>query len=131
MGGLVTLGQLGSSILSVSWATIGLFIALFMFVLTLVAKVIVAFWGGRAILDRLVANRQPGYWADFGSLALGAFIYEVLRFIPVLGWIVAVIVTLVGLGAVYFVLRDTLRPSPPEETIEPPEMDEAPQLKKA
>jgi hypothetical protein len=131
LGGLITLGQLGSSILSVSWAAIGLFVAVFMFVLTLVAKVIVAFWGGRWLLDRLSANRQPSYWADFGSLALGAFIYEALRFIPVLGWIVAIIVTLVGLGAVFFVLQDTLRPSPPEEMIEPPDMDQTPQLKKA
>ena len=131
LSGLITLGQLGSSVLSVSWAAIGLFIALFMFVLTLVAKVIVAYWGGREILGRVAPDRQPGYWADFASLALGAFIYEVLRFIPVLGWLVAIVVTLVGLGAVFFVLRDTMRPSTPEETIEPPDMDEAPQLKKA
>jgi cytoskeletal protein CcmA (bactofilin family) len=131
-GGLITLGQLGGSILSVSWAAIGLFVAVFMFVLTLVAKVIVAFWAGRSLLDRLAPDRQPGYWAGFSSLALGAFIYEVLRFIPVLGWIVAVIVTLVGLGAIYFVLRDTLRPPPSEEMPpEPPGTDEAMQLKKA
>lgn len=131
LGGLITLGQLGGSILSVSWATIGLFVALFMFVLSLVAKVVVALWAGRGILDRLAPNRQAGYWAEFASLALGAFIYEALRFIPVFGWILAVIVTLVGLGAVFFVLRDTLRPSAPKEMPEPPEMDEAPQLKKA
>jgi|GEM_PF-3365871 len=115
LGGLITFGQLSGAILGLSWTAIGFIVAAFSFVVSMVAKVIVAFWAGRWILDRLAPERQPGYWTDFASLALGAFIYEILRAIPVIGLIIAVIVTLVGLGAAYFVLRDTFRPSPPKE----------------
>jgi hypothetical protein len=55
---------------------------------------------------------QPGWVTDFWSLALGAFIYEVLRIIPFLGWLIGVLVTLVGLGAIYFVVREIMRPAP-------------------
>ncbi len=115
LGGLITFGQLSGAILGLSWTAIGFIVAAFSFVVSMVAKVIVAFWAGRWILDRLAPERQPGYWTDFASLAIGAFIYEILRAIPVIGWIIAIIVTLVGLGAAYFVLRDTFRPSPPKE----------------
>lgn len=125
LGGLITFGQLSGAILGLSWSAIGFIVAAFSFVASLVAKVIVSFWAGRWILDRLAPERQPGYWTDFASLALGAFIYEILRAIPVVGWIIAAIVTLVGLGAAYFMLRDTFRPPPPSETPKVPEPEPA------
>lgn len=125
LGGLITFGQLSGAILGLSWTAIGFTVAAFWFVVSLVAKVIVSFWAGRWILDRLAPERKPGYWTDLASLALGAFIYEILRAIPIVGLIIAVIVTLVGLGAAYFVLRDTFRPSPPPEAPKVPEPESA------
>jgi uncharacterized membrane protein len=49
----------------------------------------------------------------FASLALGAAIYEILRAIPVVGIVIAVLVTLVGLGAIYVALRERIRRAPP------------------
>jgi hypothetical protein len=113
LGGLVTFGQLLGDILGIGGATLGLAVALFIFVFSLVTKAIVAYLGGRLILTRLSAQTEPGWWTDFAFLALGALIYEILRAIPILGIIVAVIVTLVGLGAIYVALREKLRPTPP------------------
>jgi cytoskeletal protein CcmA (bactofilin family) len=113
LGGLVTFGQLLGDILGIGGATLGLAVALFIFVFSLVTKAIVAFLGGRLILTRLSAQTEPGWWTDFAFLALGALIYEILRVIPILGIIVAVIVTLIGLGAIYVAFREKMRPTPP------------------
>jgi cytoskeletal protein CcmA (bactofilin family) len=120
---LVTFGQLLGDILGIGGATLGLAVALFIFVFSLVTKAIVAFLGGRLILTRLSAQTEPGWWTDFASLALGALIYEILRVIPILGIIVAVIVTLIGLGAIYVALREKMRPTTP--TAPPPTAEAA------
>jgi cytoskeletal protein CcmA (bactofilin family) len=112
VGGFITFGRLFNDILGLGGASLGLVIAAFIFVLSLVTKAVVAFLGGRLILTRLAPQMQPGWVTDFWSLALGAFIYEVLRIIPFLGWLIGVLVTLVGLGAIYFVVRETMRPAP-------------------
>lgn len=112
LGGLVTFGDLFGDILGLGGTTLALAVTGFLFVLSLVTKAIVAFWGGQLILTRLAPQTQTGRRANFWALAAGALIYEILRLIPVLGWLLAVIVTLVGLGAIYFVLREGLRPAP-------------------
>jgi hypothetical protein len=123
LGGLVTFGQLGGKIFGIGGATIGLAVALFIFVFSLVTIAIVAYLGGRLLLNRLSPQAEPGWWTDFASLALGAAIYEILRAIPVVGLVVAVLVTLVGLGAIYHALRERIRPAPPTT---PTPMAEAP-----
>jgi hypothetical protein len=113
LGGLVTFGQLGGKIFGIGGATIGLAVALFIFVFSLVTIAIVAYLGGRLILSRLSPQTESGWWMDFASLALGAAIYEILRAIPVVGIVIAVLVTLVGLGAIYVALRERIRRAPP------------------
>jgi hypothetical protein len=88
-------------------------VALFIFIFSLVTKAIVAYLGGRLILNRLSAQAEPSWWTDFAFLALGALIYEIMRAIPIVGIIVAVIVTLVGLGAIYVAFREKMRPTLP------------------
>lgn len=105
LGGLVTFGQLSSNILGLGGTALGFAVAAFLFVLTIVTKAVVAFWGGRLLLSRLSPQMQPGWTTDFLALVLGALIYEILRAIPFLGWLIAVIVMIVGLGAIYLALR--------------------------
>lgn len=113
LGGVVTFGQLFGTVLALGGAALGLAVTVFLFVVSLVTKAIVAFYGGRLILTRLVPQSQTGRWADLWSLLTGALVYELLRALPLgLGWLIGVIVTLVGLGAIYFVVRDAFRPAP-------------------
>jgi hypothetical protein len=115
LGGLVTFGQLFSAILGLGGAALGLTVSAGLFVLALVTKVIIAYLVGRLILSRLAPQSLTGRWGDLGALALGAAIYEVLRAIPFgLGWVIGAIVTLIGVGAIYFVVRQALRPAAPE-----------------
>ena len=114
LGGLVTFGTLLGDILGIGGATIGLAVALFVFIFFLVTKAIVAFLGGRLILNRVAPQSDPGWLTDFTALALGALIYEILRAIPIVGWIVAAIVILVGLGAIVALIWERIRPEPTE-----------------
>ncbi len=120
LGGLVTLGDLFGDLLGLGAAALGLAITVFLFVVALVTKAIVLFLGGRLILDRLAPQRQTGSRGDFWALASGALIYEILRFIPLLGWLLDVSVTLIGLGAIYFALRERYRPAAPLAPTAPP-----------
>ena len=110
LGGLVTFGQLSGNILGLGATALGFAVATFLFVLTIVTKAVVAFWGGRLLLARLSPQMQPGWTTDFLALVLGAFIYEILRAIPFIGWLIAVIVMIVGLGAIYLALRGEKEP---------------------
>ena len=114
LGGLVTFGTLLGDILGIGGATIGLAVALFVFIFFLVTKAIVAFLGGRLILNRVAPQSEPGWLTDFAALALGALIYEILRAIPIVGWIVAALVILVGLGAIVALIWERIRPEPTE-----------------
>jgi len=110
LGGLITFGNLFSVILSVGGAALGLTVTGGLFVLGLVTKVIVGYLVGRLILSRLAPQSLTGRWGDLAALATGGFVYEVLRAVPFgFGWLVGVIVTLIGVGAIYFVVREALR----------------------
>jgi hypothetical protein len=87
-------------------ASLGMIIALFSILVALVSKTLIAFIGGRLIFKRFAPNMdQDEYWNEVLFLAVGAFIYALLRSIPLgLGLLVGTIVTLVGLGAVIFTL---------------------------
>jgi len=113
LGGVVTFGQLSGTILGLGATALGFAIATFLFVLTIVTKAVVAFWGGRLLLARLSPQMQPGWQTDFLALVLGALIYEILRAIPLVGWLIAIVVMIVGLGAIYLALRGEKQPAEP------------------
>lgn len=106
LGNLVTFGSLLGDILGVGGATLGFAISVFAFTLAVVSKIIVAYLGGRFILARVAPQMEPGGWTDFWMLVLGVLIYEILRAIPVAGWLIGVVVTLAGLGAIWLVMRE-------------------------
>ena len=63
-----------------------------------ISKVIVAYLMGELILRRFSSRAaERKLW----PLLLGVIIYALLRAIPVLGWVIGLIVTLLGLGAVW------------------------------
>jgi cytoskeletal protein CcmA (bactofilin family) len=120
LGGVVTFGELFNDILGIGGAALTLLVVAFTFMMALVTKTIVAQLGGRWILKRVSQKTEPTFWRDFGALALGAFLYEVLRAIPLgVGWLISIIVTILGLGAIYFVLREKLLPGVPKKTKAP------------
>ena len=67
-------------------------------------------------------------WLNILSLVLGALIYELLRIISIVGWIVALITILVGLGTMFIVARQRPQPDTPASVPPLPEIDPAPEL---
>lgn len=119
LGGLITLGELFNDILGLGGAALAFIVAAFTFTVSLVTKAVVSYLGGRWVLNRLSPSLEGGFGYDLGALALGVFIYEILRAIPLgLGWLISVIVTVLGLGAIYYALRVKPLPAAPEAPAE-------------
>ena len=118
---LITFGQLTTGIVTVGGVLLALLVVAFAVTLALITKIIVAYLGGRLILARLAPQMTSGFGRDFVALVIGMVIYELVRAIPFgFGWLIGVLVTLIGLGAFYFMLRDSRgslslhRPTAPE-----------------
>jgi hypothetical protein len=108
--GLVTYGQLFGTVLGLGSAALGLTVTVFWFVLSLLTKVVVGYLVGRLVLQRAAPAWLASNYGDLLALATGVLAYEVLRALPLgLGWLIGVVVTLLGLGAIYFVVREALR----------------------
>lgn len=95
--GLVTLGGLAGFVIAA-----GLFVAFALALATgvavgLLAPIVAAFLGGRLILRRPWPDDLGGRTL---ALLVGVAVYAVLQALPFVGWLVALAVTLFGLGAI-------------------------------
>lgn len=102
---VLTLGELTGSVITLGLAALFFALVAFVFIATTVSQLLVSFLVGRAIWTRL-STGTGGRWTGLGYIALGAVIYEILRAIPVLGFILAVVVMFFGIGAIYLYWRD-------------------------
>lgn len=100
--GWITFGELTGAVLTLSGSFLLFALFTFLFMAYIVAKVVVGYTGGRWILTRFkVGSQSASRWLHVGYLALGVLIYEVLRAIPVVGWLVALLVVVTGVGAMF------------------------------
>jgi hypothetical protein len=100
--GVITFGELAGAVLSISAGVLGLALLGFLVVSYILAKLIVAYWAGRLILGRALADpANRGH--QFAYLALGLFLYEALRAVPVAGWLLSLVAMFLGLGVLFIV----------------------------
>ena len=104
--GIITLGGLAGTTVWTGGLTMALLVFFFSVAVTYVTKVVVSFLGGRVILARL----QPD-WAEgrIWPLVVGVVLFVIITAIPILGWLVSLIVVLLGLGALWLLGRDVYR----------------------
>lgn len=93
---LVTRGGLSSTIFGIGFSGLALLVAAFTLLVSYASKLVIAYLVG----DLLLAKAAPEltgrrYWA----MAIGVLIYPLIRSIPFLGWLIEVIVTIIGVGA--------------------------------
>jgi len=106
--GVLTLGGLGWTIIGVGFSSLGLTLTTFVLLVSYGSKLVISFWGGKWLLERFVPQAaETKIW----PLVLGVLIYVLLRAIPVLGWIIGVIVTLIGMGAMWLVFKEWRKPA--------------------
>jgi cytoskeletal protein CcmA (bactofilin family) len=94
--GLVTLGGLIPAIVSIGVLTDAVLVVAFLISVFYVAPVVVSFLGGRMLLGQFQPDPAAGRVLP---LVIGILLYVILRAIPIVGAVVAVIVVLLGLGA--------------------------------
>ncbi|MFV1858129.1 MAG: hypothetical protein ACC647_02130 [Anaerolineales bacterium] len=99
----LTLTALAWAFWGVAFSGLGLAFSLFMVSFVWLSKAIVATLIGVIILQR-VYPRALEYRSS--ALVLGLLIYLLLFLIPVIGWVVALIVTVLGLGALFLSIRE-------------------------
>ncbi len=107
----IVLGRLGLGGLVATITGLGLIgdatiLAGFLITALYVTKAIFGFLAGRLLLERL----QPTWAASrVWPLVIGVVLFVIVRAIPILGWLIGLIVTLLGLGALWLMGRETLR----------------------
>lgn len=102
--GVITLGGLAKTILTVGFSSLGLTLAIFGLLVAYLSKLVVCFITGKLILEKTAPEAAKTLsW----PLVLGIAIYVLLRAVPFFGWWVGVFVTLIGIGAIGLVLRDS------------------------
>jgi cytoskeletal protein CcmA (bactofilin family) len=94
--GLITLGGLIPAIISIGVLIDAVLVVAFLISVFYLAPVVVGFLGGRMLLGRFQPDRASGRVLP---LVIGIVLYVILRAIPILGVVVAVVVVLLGLGA--------------------------------
>ena len=104
--GLVTLGGLVPAIVSIGLLIEAVLVVAFLISVFYLAPVVVSFLGGRMLLGRFQPEGAAGRVLP---LVVGVLLYVVLWAIPILGAIVAVVVILLGLGALTIWAWQTVR----------------------
>jgi cytoskeletal protein CcmA (bactofilin family) len=100
---VITLGGLAGTIFGVGFSGLAIVFAVFSLLVQYGSKVVIAFLGGRWILEKLA----PQYAENKAlPLLLGVVLYVLLRAIPFFGWLLSVFVTLLGLGAMWLLYRE-------------------------
>jgi cytoskeletal protein CcmA (bactofilin family) len=104
--GVITLGGLAGTTAWTGILTMALLVFFFSIAVTYITKVVVSFLGGRLILARLKPD-----WAEgrIWPLVVGVVLFIVITAIPILGWLVNLVVVLLGLGALWLLGRDAYR----------------------
>ena len=70
------------------------------------SKIVFGLLVGRMVLERIQEPRGAGrVW----PLVLGVVLFTIVRAIPILGWLIGFVVTLLGLGALWLMLWEALR----------------------
>jgi len=104
--GLLSIGLLGNlffglGLISLVWVSL-----FFTILLKYTSKIVVAFWLGKMIMEK---GKQPDDKNDLLKLSLGILLFVSGSAIPFIGWLISVSVTLIGLGAMWYVLQSQNR----------------------
>ena len=99
----VTLWSLAWAWWGVSLSALALAFSLFLVAIAFISKIILAYWFGRLLFERFSSSpnmRKP--W----PLLVGLTIYVILSGVPYLGWAISLLVTFLGLGAIWLAYTD-------------------------
>ena len=106
---IVTLGGLAGAVFGIGFTSLGLAFAIFILLVVVVSKVVVAYLIGSSLFKLITRNDTENKWL---ALIIGVLVYVLLRTIPVFGTLVNILVTLFGLGAMWLIIWDKKKAKP-------------------
>ncbi len=107
---LLTLGAVSGPVFGLGFSALGLAVAVFGFLVSTGSKVVFSVLIGQLLVGKIAPQAShPKVWA----LLTGVLIYALIRPIFLLGWLVAIIATVVGVGAMYLAYRAGRAPAAP------------------
>lgn len=107
---VITLGGLSDTIFGIGFSSLGLALTILNFLVGYGSKLVVAYLAGKMILQSLAPQSAD---RKIWPLLLGVSLYVLFRAIPIVGWFIGVIVTLIGLGAIWLVFQQERRTPAP------------------
>ncbi|MCJ7700727.1 MAG: polymer-forming cytoskeletal protein [Anaerolineales bacterium] len=108
---MLTLGSLAGEMITISSFSFFGLLALFGMLAGLATKVVLGYLVGRWILGKTSELSYEKFWHHVGALAIGLFIYEVMRSIPFVGVLLMVVVVVIGTGAFFVLIKNALQKS--------------------
>ena len=118
MVSILTLGSLTGEMITISGFSFFGLTALFGMLAGLATKVVVGYLVGRWLLSKTSKLSYESYWHHVGALALGVFLYEVFRAIPIAGFFIMLVVVVIGTGALFVLIKNALQKKPPAQPTE-------------
>jgi len=114
--GVVTLGELSKVILTIGFSSLALIMAAFGLLVSYGSKIVVAYMVGKLLIRWLAPKFED---QPIWPMILGVLLYTFLRAIPFVGFTIGVLVTLIGIGAMWLAYRDYKLPeSSSEDAVE-------------
>lgn len=103
---VLTLGGLSSTIFTGGLSALALIMTAFTLLVSYGGTLVVAFMVGELFIQKVAPNaKNVKIWA----LLIGVFFYVILRAIPIIGWILWFVITLIGLGAMWLFANSLLQ----------------------
>lgn len=99
---VITFGNLAGLIFGFGFSTLGMAFAFFLLLVSHVSKLVIAFWIGESLAQRLnlLWLQHPKVYGTLGIL-----IYVMIRAIPIFGLLLGIVATLMGLGTLWVTAR--------------------------
>jgi uncharacterized protein involved in cysteine biosynthesis len=66
------------------------------------SKLVVAYWAGKFLIKNSFKREHKEVW----YLVTGVLLYQLLNLIPIVGWIIGVVISLIGIGAIWYTLQN-------------------------
>ena len=115
--GFLTLGNLGGTLIIATVAALFSGLVAFSLAMAYVTKIIVAYWLGHWVLSKLSPGQAT---SPIVAMLVGLLPLVLLTGIPMVGWLISLVITLMGLGAVWLMWRRT--PSPMSMSLPTPSL---------
>lgn len=100
---IITLGGLCGTVLGIGFSTLSLIMTIFTLLVVYGSKIIVAYLIGSLIIDKLSASDNM---KKALALLIGLLIYVIFASIPCFGWVIRIIVTFIGVGAMWLYFQE-------------------------